>query len=353
MNIPKPDRSTYTPVDFQEWMAGERLVLAPKFQRRGVWTSPARSYFIDTLLRGMPVPPIYLRILQDDERTKVIREVIDGQQRISAVLDFINNKYAISGNLGGPHKGKRFSSLSEDEKEQITTYSFICEIMQGISDSEVLEIFARLNTYSVRLNNQELRNGKFFGPFKQSCYKLAYEHVEFWRNNKIFSETSIARMLEVELTSEILISQIDGLQDKKSSINDFYEKYDETYKQNSVMDRRFRHCIDISKEALENDLSSTEFRRPPLFYTLCNVIYHRIFGLPGIRIGRPRGKISPREIEDLRDAVITLSDMIKASRNEENVPKRFVPFVNACLRQTDNIRPRETRLKFLYAEAFQ
>ena len=48
-----------------------------------------KSYLIDTLLKQMPVPPIFLRIAQTDNKKRIVREVIDGQQRISCVLDFI------------------------------------------------------------------------------------------------------------------------------------------------------------------------------------------------------------------------------------------------------------------------
>ena len=94
----------------------------------------------------------------------------------------------------------------------------MCEVFHGISDAEVLEIFARVNTYSVPLNRQELLNGKYFGFFKQSAYKLAYEHLEFWRRNGIYSETAIARMSEVELTSELMIVLTDGMQQKIEAI---------------------------------------------------------------------------------------------------------------------------------------
>src|SRR5690606_23871655 len=95
--------------------------------------------------------------------------------------------------------------------------------------STVLEIFARINTYSVGLNKQELRNGKYFGSFKNAMYDLARAHLAFWRDSRLFTETSIARMLEVELVSELSILLLDGVQDKKSSIDSFYKGLDEEW----------------------------------------------------------------------------------------------------------------------------
>lgn len=86
----KPDRASYAPLDFLDWRENQSLAVAPEFQRRSVWQRPAKAYLIDTLLRGLPVPPIYLRVRQSKEKSRLIREVIDGQQRISAVLDYID-----------------------------------------------------------------------------------------------------------------------------------------------------------------------------------------------------------------------------------------------------------------------
>jgi hypothetical protein len=240
----KPERSVYTPQDFLQWRELSSLELTPKFQRRGVWTAAARSFFIDTLLRQMPVPPIYIRIVQSEDRKRSVRQVIDGQQRISCVLDYLDGKLRLSRTLPGPWAGKSFEGLTANEKQQLTTYTLSSELFYGISDSEVLQIFSRLNTYSVPLNAQELRNGKYFGLFKQSVDDLAYEHLEFWRRQGIFSERSIARMLEVELTSELIIAQIEGMKDKKKSIYQVYAKYDDQYPNRQLNERHFRDVID-------------------------------------------------------------------------------------------------------------
>ena len=82
-------KSEYTPLDFSTWNDSELLVVTPKFQRRSVWSPAAKSYFIETIVKGFPSPPIYLRFRQSDDESKPIREVVDGQQRIRAVLEFM------------------------------------------------------------------------------------------------------------------------------------------------------------------------------------------------------------------------------------------------------------------------
>jgi hypothetical protein len=349
----KPDRSNYTPLDFLEWDEMKSLVLTPKFQRRGVWTDAARSFLIDTLLQGMPVPPIYLRVRQSDDKKKIVREVIDGQQRVASVLKFLRNDLKLSKALSGDYAGKRFADLTEKEQDRVRQFAFNCEVFQGIADKDILEIFARLNTYSIPLNNQELRNGKYFGFFKRSAYRLAYTYIEFWRKHRIFSERSIARMLEVELTSELMIAELDGLQDKKKSIDSFYENYDERFSERKRVESRFGATLDAIEEAVSETLDGSEFRRGPLFYSLFCAVYHRMHGLPHFHAPTPKRSLGQSERGSLASATAKLSEIIEGARdNPDQVPGKYSKFVTACLRQTDNLEPRKIRLQTLYEEAF-
>lgn len=348
----KPTFSHHSSQEFKEWEELGSLVISPKFQRRDVWKTPARSYFIDSILRGIPIPPIFLRLSQSSDKKRVVREVIDGQQRLRAVLDFIADKYALSKSIEH-YGGSYFSDLPAELQTRIETFTFLCEVFHQISDSDVLEVFGRVNTYSVGLNDQELRNGRFFGMFKQTAYRLAYEHLEFWRTHRIFSESSIARMLEVELTSELIILSIDGQQDKKKSIDSFYSQFDDKFLNRKVMEARFRATIDAINTVIDTDLRDTEFRRVPLFYSLFAVTQHRLFGIPHETLKTPKKKrLTVSDATELKDAIIDLSGKISTAKEDRQVAASDVAFINACLRQTDNIRPRQTRFNMLYKTAF-
>jgi hypothetical protein len=348
----KPERSVYNAQDFLQWREAGVLELTPKFQRRGVWAQAARSFFIDTLLRGMPAPPIYIRIVQGKDSKGIVRQVVDGQQRVSAVLGFIDGDFRLSRSLKGEWGGKTFDKLSKEEQTRIGAYSFAAEVFQGVSDLEVLEIFARLNTYSVALNAQELRNGKYFGVFKQTAYALALEHLEFWRRHGVFTERNIARMLEVELTSELMIALTEGMQDKKKGVDGFYSKWDDAYPARAQTKKRVLDVIDSINEAFPDSLKQTEFHRPPLFFSLFTCLAHRAFKLPNERMKSPRRSLTKNERVSLRGAVEKLSEIVARGRDHEAIPPKYSGFVAACLRQTDNIKPRQERLKILYSEAF-
>lgn len=353
----KTSRAEFTPNEFVMWQEKGVLEISPKFQRRSVWRTAARSYFIDTLLRGMTVPPIYIRKRQNEHNTDVVHEVVDGQQRIRSVLEFIDpdDGYRLSSNLGDvPWSGKRFAQLTLAQQKQIMSFGFPVEIFKGISDQEVLEVFCRLNMNGIPLNNQELRNGKFFGLFKQSSFRLALEYLDFWRNQRIFTDLGVARMLEVELVSELLIAGNQGMQDKKKSIDGYYAEWEEAYPNQKRDEKRFRETMGAIVETFNSDeLADTEFRRPPLFYALYCAVYHHQFGLPEVQRSSPRKRLNHDRRESLKEAAVKLSDVIREAKEEIlDVPEKYSAFVKASLRQTDNIGPRKTMFNTLYGEAF-
>ncbi len=350
--MPKPDVGSYTPLDFLQWRASQSLVLAPKFQRRSLWQTPARSYLIDTIVRGMPVPPIYLRVAQHADKKRVIREVVDGQQRIAAVLDFMDDKYTLTKSIGAGLGGYGFNELGAKAQDAIREYAFTCHSFHGLSDAEVLEIFRRLNTYSIPLNPQELRNGRWFGLFKQLAYRLGFQYLEFWRNHRILTEQSIARMLEAELVSELLVAQLAGMQDKKKSLGAFYERYDEAFPEQEQVEKRFHAVMSNISDSLGDVLAQTAFRKAPLFYTVYCVVHARTFGLRGTNVATPTRPLNTIERGGLRDAVTRLSEVLATAAGGEHVEPKWTRFVAACARQTDNIRPRTDRFETLYAVAF-
>ncbi|MFY9977688.1 MAG: DUF262 domain-containing protein, partial [Candidatus Sulfotelmatobacter sp.] len=193
----------YSIRDFEEWEERDELVLAPKFQRRDVWSDKARSYLMDTILRGKPIPKIYMRQDVNPKTRRTKREIVDGQQRLRTVLSFIKDGFKISRAHHETFGGKVFSALDKETQRDILKYEFVVDLLQDMPDNEVYDLFARINTYSEKLKAQELRNAKYFGEFKSSVYLLAKEFVTFFEINKVFSPKLILRMAEAEFISEL------------------------------------------------------------------------------------------------------------------------------------------------------
>jgi len=277
----------YSVRDFEEWKAKGELELAPKFQRRSVWSDKARSYLMDTVIRGKPIPKIYMRQDTNPKTRRTIREVVDGQQRLKTVLIFLDDAFKISKTHNEEYGGKYFSELDIGTQKDILKYEFAVDLLEDMPDQEIYDVFARLNTYAATLNPQELRHARFFGEFRSSVYLLANEFNTFWQANDIFSPKKILRMAEAELVSELLIAIIDGIHaGEKRVITSFYEKYDDTYALRKANEKKFRHTIDTIGRIFGGDLAQSEFRATRLFYPLFCATYHQLFGLPKLAIGR-------------------------------------------------------------------
>src|SRR3954466_14555887 len=85
-------RTTYRVSDFVSWQRAGALQLSPSFQRRSVWRPIEKSYLVDTVVRGFPMPVIFLRdIASGLDQLEPARQVVDGQQRIRTLLGFISS----------------------------------------------------------------------------------------------------------------------------------------------------------------------------------------------------------------------------------------------------------------------
>ena len=298
----------YSVRDFEEWNEKGELDLAPKFQRREVWTDKARSYLMDTIIRGKPIPKLYMRQDTDPKTRRTRREIVDGQQRLKTVLTFLKDGFKVSKTHNEDCGGKYFGQLDNGTQRDILRYEFVVDLLQDMQDGDVYDVFARINTYSVSLKAQELRNAKWFGEFKTAVYTLANDFVTFWDSNSIFTPKQMLRMAEAEFVSELLIAMSLGIHEGRRGVIDaYYKKWDDQFPSRKVLENRFREIVDSIGGVFGTDLPESEFRATRLFYPLFCAIYHLKFGLHGLKAPRepfkaadfPRVKIALEQISDL------------------------------------------------------
>ncbi|MFY9741456.1 MAG: DUF262 domain-containing protein [Candidatus Sulfotelmatobacter sp.] len=313
----------YSIRDFEEWEERDELVLAPKFQRRDVWSDKARSYLMDTILRGKPIPKIYMRQDVNPKTRRTKREIVDGQQRLRTVLSFIKDGFKISRAHHETFGGKVFSALDKETQRDILKYEFVVDLLQDMPDNEVYDLFARINTYSEKLKAQELRNAKYFGEFKSSVYLLAKEFVTFFEINKVFSPKLILRMAEAEFISELLLAEHEGIREgSKATIDSCYKNYEDNFPGRKGHEKRFRETIDTIGGILGADLPQLKFRATRLFYPLFCAVFHMKFGLPRLAVARSSLKVADYpKLKNALESVDELVERIEAARkaNEEIV----------------------------------
>lgn len=151
------------------WKAGD-LVLDPIFQRREVWDDGRASRLVESVILEVPLPVFYFAESQDGTR-----EVIDGQQRLNALFRFLDNELALGHLKARPDlHGLHYKNLDKATQRLVRDSSVRTVIFRKESDESLrFEIFERLNTGAVPLNDQELRNCVYRGPYNELLKKLS------------------------------------------------------------------------------------------------------------------------------------------------------------------------------------
>ena len=138
------DTRAYNILDFNEWNENGQLILSPDFQRRAVWNTKAKSYLVDTVLRGMPMPKIIITQALVDGKN--VRTVVDGQQRLRALLDYINDGFTVSKLHNEQYGGLVFSALPDFVQQEVLQYELGVDVLFNQNTADILDIFSRLNT---------------------------------------------------------------------------------------------------------------------------------------------------------------------------------------------------------------
>jgi hypothetical protein len=342
-------RNQFKVSDFLSWKRDGTLRLTPPFQRRSVWKPGAKSYLVDTVLRGLPTPIIFLRERIELKSQRAIREVVDGQQRLRTLIGFVDedalddfepdrDRFTVRRSHNPDVSGQPFSEFSNEDQLQILGYEFSTHTLPAVMDDRaVLQMFARLNSTGERLNGQELRNANYFGVCKTLMYQLGYEQLERWREWGIFSEDDLSRMLEVEFASDASLNMLEGITAKRQSrLDRFYKDYDDELPGARTLARRFAQVMDAIDDQLGNSIVDTVYRSDVNFFTLFVYIYDQMFSL-GSPLKRSKANPLPR---GLKGKLLTVSDRIRT----EQVPKSVL---DAIQRASADVGRRRTRLRFM------
>ncbi|MFA6128798.1 MAG: DUF262 domain-containing protein [Bacteroidales bacterium] len=134
-----------------------KLTIQPEYQRNYIYADGKKDVaVIDSILKGYPLGLIYFVKVNDDKL-----EVLDGQQRITSFGRFVTNKFAVKDENG---MEQYFSGIAADKQVRIWETKLTIYECEG-SESEIKQWFRTINIAGIPLNNQELLNSIFSGPF--------------------------------------------------------------------------------------------------------------------------------------------------------------------------------------------
>lgn len=243
-------------------VSDDKLSLRPSYQRNEVWTPADQRELISTILKGWPMPNLFIL-----RKYSGRDEMVDGKQRTLAIYNYINDRYY------GPDK-KYFSELDKDKQSFFLNYEIPVVLIEPLTDGTRIEAFyALVNKSGLNLNRPEITKAEHAEkPFFKLVDRLTRDSRLLALD--IFTERNKVRLNDFELISEVLATFAFGLFDKKTKIEDLYEIEDPKNEIWSKIENDFETLLGIL--SCLNDsipLSKTRFKKRADFLSLCYFYY--------------------------------------------------------------------------------
>lgn len=251
--------------NFYEQFQLKKYKMDPPYQRdMNVWNMEQKSFLLDTIFKNFPIPPIFLEQKIDPDTGITNYDVIDGKQRLTTIIGFINNEVPLPKEFGNDIYGykvlnglffdeiKELAKTDEEVKSIIAdfwAYSISIEYIENPDEKIVDNIFDRLNREGSRLNAQELRKAQYYDS-------LLYNDIISYRNDEFVSiltaKLNKNRLEDIGFLTEIFLMTVkeeilDGNENSIDKIfSDISEVYDEELS-SQVMDK-FEKIKNVIKE---------------------------------------------------------------------------------------------------------
>ncbi|BAY79767.1 hypothetical protein NIES25_62540 (plasmid) [Nostoc linckia NIES-25] len=254
-------------LDLFNMMRNGTLILAPSFQRKLVWNDAHKEKFIETILLKLPFPEIYLadgKIDLDTQTSKTL--VVDGQQRLSTIYQYItaSPEFKIK-NMS------KFEKLSSQEKTDFFDYTVVVRDLGRIPESEIREVFKRINSVQYALNAIEISNSLYEGEFITTAKDILENNVLF-TNLEVFSEGEFSRMKDLEYVL-LIMSTIEegGYFTSDKEVKTYVQKYNNEYPNKKLMSDNFN---EVSKLIIACNLppDSLWIKKSSLFTLIVELI---------------------------------------------------------------------------------
>jgi hypothetical protein len=337
-------RSSITIGEIRDMWKRKELLVNRNYQRSpSVWPDAARTYLIDTVLSGYIFPKVYLYQVFDKVRKKVVREIVDGQQRLGAILSFLDNEFALT-SRSRAYAGNRFDDLDDEKQQAFLTYPVEVDIIHSATHEDLLALFTRMNAYTAPLNPAEKRHAEFEGPFKwfivDATEQLGPKLVRYG----VFSEKQAIRMQDSEFLTELAIVLEQGIVNKSTTgLSQIYRHHNVNFPEEATYLERLTEFTEVLDGELA-PLRGSFLAKSYVCHSLFCALMQKKYGIPnGGAIGATTGSF-------IDDAGQTLNRLtaLTAAHELQDTEGPYSEYVEACLSTTHRIKQREVRSRWLY-----
>lgn len=338
-------RALYSPIsvgDYCHQLNDKSIVVNEEYQRKGgLWTSQARSFFIESILLEYPIPKIFLYAKVDLKDRSTIKEIVDGQQRSLALQQFYNKRFKLSTKLETEElRGKNYNQLDDRFKSVFLSYSLPIDEFRGVQSEEIQESFRRMNASNIPLNDEEQRNARFQGAFKWFIQGVAKRYSQALSKAGLFGKRDIIRMVDTKDYAEIIHTIENGFVTVKApQIDALYKKYNVEFDPEEEFSRYLSYGLE-SFLTLEH-LHLNALLKHHIFQTLILVMINRHFNLDLEAKALEVAEIDSGSISEEVD----LSVLLAALDDPEEFPQLF-QFVEASSKGTNVAKAKAVRFAY-------
>lgn len=265
------------------------LDLQPDFQRGEVWSRVKKQRLVDSILRDWHVPPIHVIENTNTKR----QEVLDGQQRLAAIRDFVRGEFAVDGSIEPldaaieSMHGRKYRELPDEMKLLFDNFTLRIYRIVDFKSSEPAELFFRLNQ-PTNLTGAEQRNA-FFGPVREQIKRLV-EAMPSYGLGKELLGFSNSRMAYDDIICRVALTMERGSISTKIGANDLIELYRSEQPIKLEIEERLGKALQLFGEAGKLTISRPRFNKATVYSWL-------IFLVRGL-VSVPQEFMQPKIIAD-------------------------------------------------------
>ena len=338
-------QSPMTVADYCQAFADKKILVNRDYQRSWeVWPPVARSFLIESIILGFPVPKFYLHQVLDLRSRKTIKEIVDGQQRTAAIYEFFNGDIRLSGGLETQAiAGRTYDELDQEHQQAFLSYSLAIDLFVGATEAEIREVFRRMNSYTVPLNPEEDRHATYQGEFKWYIYHLARSVESILGAAGVLMQRDFVRMQDAKLLTEITHAFHEGIKTtSKKHLRRIYDNLDKEFPEREDYRRRLLEAFGFLRQL--EPIHGGPLMKGYVVYSLILAIAHALDPVPKLKEYAPSDGPIAIDVETAVEGLQRLADALDAKDDYQGPLKLFV---KACTGRTNVKDQRATRFIWL------
>lgn len=241
-----------------------RLDLQPNFQRGEVWGKGKKQRLIDSILRGWHIPPIHVIQIPNSDK----QEVLDGQQRLAAIRDFMQNEFPINGEQAPLEStiqsldGFFWNDLTQELQSRIEDFTVRLLTISDYQPGEPGELFYRLNQ-PTNLTSAEQRNA-YFGEARQQVKELAEYMLELGFTSELIGFSN-SRMAYDDVLAKFLLTLEMGTLTVKHTANSVTARYRESTGFDNILVTNVALCLNAMRDCIRMRNDKTKLNKATIF----------------------------------------------------------------------------------------